>query len=52
VFFTCINYRDLVLNPRKTVDAVNAFLGGHHDSQRMSKPIDPSLYRCRAAHYR
>lgn len=48
VFFICVNYGDLVLNPRKTVDMVSAFLGGGYDSVRMSQTIDPSLYRCRA----
>lgn len=43
-----IHYRQLITNPRPLVSAVNKFLGGGLDEDKMLGVIDPGLYRQRA----
>ncbi len=42
-----VQYNDVLRDPRPTVEALNDFLGGDLDTQRMLAVVDPSLYRNR-----
>lgn len=43
-----VRYDDVVADPRRQAAAINAFLGGGLDVERMASTVDPSLYRNRA----
>lgn len=43
-----VDYRRLVQSPREQAGAVNAFLGGWLDVNKMAVAVDPTLYRNRA----
>jgi len=42
-----VNYNDLLAEPKRQVEAVNAFLGGQLETDAMLAVVDPSLYRQR-----
>ena len=43
-----VDYRQLVRSPHEQTGAVNAFLGGWLDENKMAAAVDPALYRNRA----
>lgn len=43
-----VNYREVVNDPRRQAEAMNAFLGGVLDVDKMVGAVDKSLYRNRA----
>jgi hypothetical protein len=43
-----VAHRDTLAEPRRTADAINAFLGGRFDAARMAAVVDRELYRNRA----
>ncbi len=43
-----VAHRDALSDPRRTAAAINAFLGGHLDVERMAAVVDRDLYRNRA----
>ncbi len=47
--FRClpVQYNEVLKDPRPTVEALNAFLGGNLNTQAMLAVVDPSLYRNR-----
>lgn len=42
-----VNYRQAIDDPKGVAHAVNAFLGGHLDEQKMVEAVDRKLYRNR-----
>lgn len=43
-----VGHRDALADPQRTARAINAFLGGHLDVERMAAVVDRELYRNRA----
>lgn len=43
-----VAHRDALADPRRTAVAINGFLGGHLDVERMAAVVDRELYRNRA----
>ena len=43
-----VDHHDLVTDPMKEIERINAFMGGHLDTAKMAVMVDPSLYRERA----
>lgn len=43
-----VAHRETLAEPRRTADAINAFLGGRLDAARMAAVVDRELYRNRA----
>ncbi len=43
-----VAHRDALAEPRRTAAAINGFLGGHLDVERMAAVVDRELYRNRA----
>jgi hypothetical protein len=44
-----IDHHDLMANPVREIERINAFFGGKLDTQKMAAMIDPTLYRERAS---
>ncbi len=44
-----VRYADVVADPRREAERMNAFLGGRLDVEKMVEAVDPQLYRNRAA---
>lgn len=42
-----VSHRETLAEPRRTADAINAFLGGRLDAARMAAVVDRGLYRNR-----
>jgi hypothetical protein len=42
-----VSYNDLMAEPARTAAAINGFLGGSLDEERMLSHVDPALYRQR-----
>jgi hypothetical protein len=45
----CVNYRDVLGDPRASAERVAAFLGGDLNSETMAAVVEPGLYRQRRA---
>lgn len=43
-----LQYADVVADPRRAAERIDAFLGGRLDVERMVEAVDPQLYRNRA----
>lgn len=43
-----IDYNDMIVNPRRQIGKVSAFLGKELDTEKMIDVVDPDLYRFRA----
>lgn len=44
-----LRYAEVVAEPRRAAERINAFLGGRLDVDKMVEAVDPQLYRNRAA---
>jgi hypothetical protein len=42
-----VNYQQIIVNPRESATAINAFLDGRLDVAAMTAVVDPTLYRTR-----
>lgn len=43
-----VQYADVIADPRRAAERMNAFLGGRLDVRSMAEAVDPGLYRNRA----
>jgi hypothetical protein len=43
-----VQYADVIADPRREAERIDAFLGGRLDVERMVEAVDPLLYRNRA----